>query len=421
MALTNSCSTEVNPERPARTAVFAHDHRFYLIADKIFSEGKFGDFSQYTGLIDRLTIVAREIRLARPANGISELKNDAVSLLGIPSLASITRPPTLRAILHAVNSSKLAIVRLPSIVGTTVAILAVLRRKPVLVELVGCPWDALRHHSALGRLAAPIAWALTRMIVRRASHVIYVTGCYLQKRYPTTGRSTSISNVFIPPTSNEEAFDIRFNRLRKLSRRIVLGTAAQVDVRYKGQEYVIAALPKLIEMGYDVSYQLAGGGDPSYLESIARAHNVSDRVIFSGRLGRQQMEQWYDSLDIYVQPSLTEGLPRSLIEALSFGLPAVGSSAGGIPELIAPEQIFRPRDESAIAATIATLAESDLARIAESNFKRSMMFRSDLLSERRFSFLADFIESRVEIPPDATLGAVQSSSDEHTHKLRRTP
>ena len=49
----------------------------------------------------------------------------------------------------------------------------------------------------------------------------------------------------------------------------------------------------------------------------------------------------YDKIDIYIQPSDQEGLPRSLIEAMSRACPAVGSTTAGIPELLDSEFVFK--------------------------------------------------------------------------------
>ena len=62
-----------------------------------------------------------------------------------------------------------------------------------------------------------------------------------------------------------------------------------------------------------------------------------------------------ESIDIYIQPSKQEGLPRALIEAMSMGVPALGSTAGGTPELLEEVFIFNKGDPAEIADRILKL------------------------------------------------------------------
>ena len=67
---------------------------------------------------------------------------------------------------------------------------------PYLTFLVGCPWDTLRnHHRLLARIMAPITYFSTRKTVSESDYVHYVTKSFLQKRYPTRGKSIGCSDI----------------------------------------------------------------------------------------------------------------------------------------------------------------------------------------------------------------------------------
>ena len=71
------------------------------------------------------------------------------------------------------------------------------------------------------------------------------------------------------------------------------------------------------------------------------------------------------ALDVYVQPSLNEGLGRTLIEASLLELPLVGSSVCGIPDIVVPERtgiLVPPGDPEALARALARLARDPKAR-----------------------------------------------------------
>ena len=89
------------------------------------------------------------------------------------------------------------IIRLPSMIGNLAVKIARKYKKPYLVEMVGCPWDALWNHSLKGKLFAPIMTYITKQEVKNAPYVLYVTKEFLQKRYPTKGKSVGCSDVML--------------------------------------------------------------------------------------------------------------------------------------------------------------------------------------------------------------------------------
>ena len=222
-------------------------------------------------------------------------------------------------------NSDYVVARLPSQIGILAIDMATKLDKPYLVELVGCPWDALWHHSLKGKLMAPFMYVATKRRVWTSRFTVYVTSEFLQERYPTQGRSESCSNVALAEF-DEGVLERRLRRISRdrLASRIALGTIAPVNVRYKGQQYVIQALGELKRQGIaNYEYQLVGGGDQTYLRDVAQKNGVIDQVKFLGAVPYSEVFRWLETIDLYVQPSLAEGLPRALIEAMSKGLPAL--------------------------------------------------------------------------------------------------
>ena len=231
---------------------------------------------------------------------------------------------------------------MPSTIGFLAIDYAKKYKKPYLVEVVACPWDAFWNHSFKGKLFAPYMYYSTKRRVRNAKYVVYVTNEFLQKGYPTNGQNTNCSNVALMEFDNN-VLGKRLDKIKSMQEasKIIIGTTAAVNVRHKGQQYVIKALGKLKKQGIaNYEYQLIGGGNQSYLKTIAEKYDVLEQVKFLGPVPHNEVFDWLDTIDIYVQPSRQEGLPRALIEAMSRGLPAFGANTAGIPELIEDEFIF---------------------------------------------------------------------------------
>ena len=154
---------------------------------------------------------------------------------------------------------------------------------------------------------------------------------------------------------------------------------------------MIEALGKLKEQGNTTfEYHLAGGGESSELRNLAEQFDVVDQVIFDGVLRHDQMFSWFDDLDVYIQPSLVESMPRALIEAMSRGLPALGSIVGGIPELLGEDCIFPRKDVDAIAKLLARLQPEQMTAMAKNNFYQAKKFQKELLEQKRYEFYSAF-------------------------------
>src|SRR5699024_9667719 len=100
-------------------------------------------------------------------------------------------------------------------------------------------------------------------------------------------------------------------------------------------------------------FEILGDGDQSSWKLLAKELGIEDNVKFKGVLpGGKPVLSWLESIDVYIQPSFQEGLPRAVIEAMSQGCPVVGSNAGGIPELIQDEYIHDMGDYEELSSLL---------------------------------------------------------------------
>jgi glycosyltransferase involved in cell wall biosynthesis len=161
----------------------------------------------------------------------------------------------------------------------------------------------------------------------------------------------------------------------------------------KNVDVLIEALA-LIKAGGDkfVCSIIGEGPERARLEDLATSRGLSDCVYFVGGLPHEQVLDHFASSDVLVLASMTEGWPKSIAEAMTFGLICIGSNQGFVPEMLADGRglVVTPRDIPELAeqlAKIATNPESfDLMRLRASEW--SQEFSLDKLREAIKALLA---------------------------------
>lgn len=392
--------------------LFVHGHESMKedILGNYYTSGSYNlnVWKQYSSVFKNLNVMFRKESKIYDVDfaekHFQKFDQDKINFIEIPNNQSsfidylnIKKRININTILeNQVIESDYVIARLPSEISCKAINYAIKHRKPYLIELVGCPWDAYWNHSLKGKLFAPYSWYTTKKHIRNSDFVLYVTKKFLQRRYPTKGLSLGCSDV------NLKGIDPKIleKRIKKIefkfsagNKQLILGTIAPLDVRYKGQRFVIEALSKLKKDGYDIEYRLVGGGDKSTLAQHAKNHDVEENVRFINGMSHDEIFEFLDEIDLYVHPSETEGLPRALVEALSRGCPAIGSNVGGIPELIHSKSLFNSGSVDEIVDLIRGLNCNVMVENAIKNFSTSKDYEQNKLIMKRNKFYKSLVKS----------------------------
>lgn len=357
--------------KPYRVVV-SLEHRFTRVGNEIYTDLAF-DYTYwraYLEVFDGVTVFARVAAADTPPPETTRADGEAVTFAGAPYYVGprqfiLTLLPLLQAARQVSRRGDAFILRSGN-VSTALWLALETRRRPFAREVQGDIRAAIESFlgaerpSLAARSLARFLDSLNAIQVRRAIAVSYVSDT-LRRRYPSShpDREFVFSSVEIdsiprrqpqlPPSPSQQYRVICVGRLSP----------------EKGQEFLVRSVAHLRAAGHQVAADLVGPGpDLDRLQALAHELGISDSVRFLGAVDRgPALWQTLAEADLYVQPSLTEGMPRALIEAMAVGLPAVGTRVGGIPELLPSDRLAAAGSAESLADVIGA-ALSDRARLA---------------------------------------------------------
>jgi glycosyltransferase involved in cell wall biosynthesis len=216
---------------------------------------------------------------------------------------------------------------------------------------------------------------MERYVLSRAQHVV----CVSRKQAEQVGRMRRgrslpivVPNAILPPWSrpgNSQA--VTRDALNIPSDAFIFGSVGRLSAE-KGHRYMITAFR---EAHNAISAQrplylivVGDGREQEALERQASEYGLRDKIRFAGFQGNPA--QWINLFDCMVQPSLTEGTPNSVLEALCFRVPVIATAVGGVPDLITNEHngmLIPPKDSAALAASMQRLVLDSALRNRLSN------------------------------------------------------
>lgn len=207
--------------------------------------------------------------------------------------------------------------------GIAILPLTVFSRIPMVLTVQGSDVNLFAHKSRLLR------W-LGSQVVRRASKVIAVSSplaTLVEELFDAAPEQV----VVIPNGVHPHIFDTD-GQNRSFAHRLVWVGRMSLE---KGLKYLLDAMPEIVAEHPDTKLTLVGDG-PLRDELVARveALDIEAQVQFAGEVAHEKIVVYLQEADLFVLPSLNEGLPLSLLEAMSVGLPVVACRTGGIPDVV---------------------------------------------------------------------------------------
>jgi len=284
---------------------------------------------------------------------------------------------------------------------------------PVVYEIRAFWEDAAVDHGTSRELG--IRYRLTRGLESYAlRRVDAITTICEGLRGDILGRGIQPERVTVIPNAvNIENFsvgqlpDLHLARDLGLDGKLLLGFIGSFYA-YEGLSVLLRALPRLLVRNPDIRVLLVGGGPQEQeLKTLAARLDIEDKVIFTGRVPHDQVQRYYNLIDILIYPRLQMRLtdlvtPLKPLEAMAQGRLVVASDVGGHLELIKDGEtgiLFRAGDQDALVLKVLELlSRPDLwpgLRAAARNFVETQ--RNWPVSVGRYKKVYESLLSR-EIP-----------------------
>ncbi len=351
-------------------------------------------WQRYLEVFDQVRVVARVRNAPRAAPDWQRADGRRVSFAAIPEYVGprqyLMRLPQILAVTRGVIAAEDAVIlRVSSQIASLLYPSLRRERRPYGVEVVTDPYGVFAPGAVRHPLRPFFRWLFPLQLRRQcadAAAACYVTEHALQQRYPCPSFSVAASDVELP----DEAIVAAPRPLRTPTPPLRLAFVGSLGQWYKAPDVLLDAVALCVRDGMDLTLTMLGDGKHRpELEERARTLGIADRVIFRGQVtAGAAVRDELDAADLFVLPSRQEGMPRAMIEAMARALPCIGSTVGGIPELLPPEDLVPPGDAAALAKAIREMVSSPerMARASARNLERAQAFAESRLRERRLAF-----------------------------------
>jgi len=290
-----------------------------------------------------------------------------------------------------------------NIIGTFAAIAT---RIPFVVRTVhGLP-EPFRGMKAW-RIAA--YQSLDRVLLKRHTSRIIAVSSDMERSLGETYDSAKIvrihNGIHMPALEQARCRDIIRKALGVHAGQYLIGTVGRL-MPVKGQEHFLACAHRLLRTRDDLRFIIVGDGPLfGYLKQLAMTLKIDKHIAFLGH--REDVDDLLRAMDLFVLPSLHEGIPIVLLEAMALGKPIIASRVGGIPEVVQEGVnglLVSPAAPDELATVcIKLLTDRDLAKQYGEAAQRRVdrEFSAKSMAAHTYNLYRELLEGQAAVLPPA--------------------
>lgn len=388
--------------------VVADGHYYRASNNEIYVDSVFdyNFYKRYLQVYDDIIVVARIENLKYVPNDKKKASGENIEFWDLPNYKGPFQYAKKYFLIKQqvkkyVRNIDAAIFRLPGATANIMCMEFSKLNKPFAVEVVVDPWEYFKKGTVKSIVRPIVRLIWTRFVKKmclKANGVSYVTEYYLQKRYPCKALINPKDKSYF--TSYYSSVDLKSESIHEPKEysnkaKYIISHVANAFTGYgKGHLTLMRAVKLVLDKGYNVEVQFIGDG-PLKNEFIeySKKLDIKNNVMFLGKLpsGEAVREAIAES-DLFVFPTLAEGLPRVLLEAMSVGLPCISSPICGIPEILDSEFLVEYDDYKLFADKIIQLITNPdtYVKASKDNIATTQKYTDKILNIRRRNFYQAF-------------------------------
>jgi len=209
--------------------------------------------------------------------------------------------------------------------GIPCGFIALLLKLPYIVSLRGS--DVPFYNKRFFWLDKYIFQYLSKLIWRKAESVV-----------TNSQGLKNLANQILPTKNINIIYNgvdmVQFRPISKKNNELVFLSTSRL-IKRKGVEYLIYAFLDFIKLYKNCKLLILGDGDlKSYLMQLVNKSEFKKNIFFLGTIDHKNLHEYYQQSDVFILPSLNEGMSNSILEAMASGLAVITTDTGGTKELI---------------------------------------------------------------------------------------
>jgi len=185
----------------------------------------------------------------------------------------------------------------------------------------------------------------------------------------------------------------KFNPRKSNHKNLVILTVARLIPR-KGLDYLIKSIPNIVKKNKNIELRIIGeGSEKKKLVELAKELGIKKYVKFVGYVPHKKLPKHYRNSDVFILPSLYEGMSNTVLEALASGLPIITTNTGGTKELIDKNGIIIKKSSIIeIENAILSLTDKKRLKMGEISRKTALKFTWKEVADRYFKIYKELIK-----------------------------
>jgi len=244
---------------------------------------------------------------------------------------------------------------------------------------------SFRGHDIVVRPFIDPKWMNYLQIIFQKVDCLHFVSHYLMDEAIKLGAPVEKCKVIYPGIDTEFFMQYSDNS-HKLNKQIINLVSVGRLTWQKGLPNLLYSIKILESKGYRITYRVIGSGSEfEHLLFLSKELNIQNSVQFLRELPSKEILNVFSLSDIFIQPSLSESFGVSILEAMSFGLPVISTTVGGIPEIIQNGEtglLISPGNPE-------ELADSIILLINDSILKKNIITKSQNLIKNKFSLTTE--------------------------------